>query len=177
MKSRYKVKDTEFPYFVTSTCVDWIPIFRNESYAELLLKNISFYQAKYEMIIVAYVIMPEHFHMIAACDQLSKSLQSLKSYTAKKFLEMLGKEKDQSTLTRFKARKSPHKTKSEYQFWQEGFHPKQISNNLILRQKIDYIHMNPVKRGLVELPEDWKFSSAEFYKTGKQTEIEITRYI
>jgi REP element-mobilizing transposase RayT len=177
MRSRYKVKDSEYPYFVTSTCVDWIPIFTNEGYAELLLKNISFYQAEYEMIIAAYVIMPEHFHMIASCNQLSKSLQSLKSYTAKKFLEMLGKEEDQNTLKRLKASKALHKTESEFQFWQEGFHPKQISNNLILRQKIEYIHMNPVERGLVERAEDWKFSSADFYANGKQTDIEIARYI
>ena len=177
MRSRYKVKESGIPYFITSTCVDWIPIFNNESYAELLLENISFYQAKYDMIINAYVIMPEHFHMITSCNDLSKSLQSLKSYTAKKFLEMLRKDKEQNILERLRVCKAPHKRKSEYQFWQEGFHPKQISNNLILQQKIEYIHLNPVKRGLVERAEDWRFSSAGYYKTEKQSDIIITRYI
>jgi hypothetical protein len=49
---------------------------------------------------------------------------------------------------------------SKNQLWQEGFHPELIFNDRMLIQKIEYIHYNPVKRGVVDRPEYWKYSSA-----------------
>jgi len=63
------------------------------------------------------------------------------------------------TTTLFRnTHKLNHKTDSKYQFWQEGTHPKQILSEEIMRQKLDYIHNNPVKRGYVDLPEHWRYS-------------------
>jgi len=62
--------------------------------------------------------------------------------------------------------KMGYKTKSEFQVWQESFHPKELLTEEILQQKVDYIHMNPVRKGLVDKPEDWKYSSAGYYATG-----------
>jgi len=70
--------------------------------------------------------------------------------------------------------KLKHKTDSKYQFWQEGTHPKQILSEEIMRQKLDYIHNNPVKRGYVDLPEHWRYSSARDY-AGKKGLITICR--
>jgi putative transposase len=56
-----------------------------------------------------------------------------------------------------------HKGKSQHQVWQEGFHPKEIITEEMLRQKLDYIHHNPVRLGLVDRPEDWRYSSARDY--------------
>ena len=47
-----------------------------------------------------------------------------------------------------------------YQFWQEGVHPELIQGEVMMRQKIDYIHQNPVKRGYVDEAEQWRYSSA-----------------
>ena len=56
--------------------------------------------------------------------------------------------------------KKGSKIYSTNQVWQEGFHPKLITSEKMLLQKIEYIHNNPVKRGIVSLPEHWMFSSA-----------------
>jgi len=56
-----------------------------------------------------------------------------------------------------------YKTDRKNQLWEEGVHPEMIQNYEMLRQKIDYIHNNPVKRGFVDLPEHWKYSSARNY--------------
>jgi hypothetical protein len=53
-----------------------------------------------------------------------------------------------------------HKTDKEYQCWEEGSHPQLMQNAEMLRQKLDYIHFNPVKRGYVDKPEHWRYSSA-----------------
>ena len=59
--------------------------------------------------------------------------------------------------------KHEHKTDSSHQVWQEGFHPQQLYSEDVLRQKVDYLHHNPVRAGLVERPEDWFYSSARNY--------------
>ncbi|WFE69488.1 hypothetical protein P8S54_04095 [Thiomicrospira sp. R3] len=53
-----------------------------------------------------------------------------------------------------------HKVDREFQFWQEGYHPEWIQNDEMMRQKMGYIHLNPVKRGYVDLAEHWRYSSA-----------------
>ena len=51
--------------------------------------------------------------------------------------------------------------------WQEGFHPQQIISEDMLHQKVNYLHHNPVRIGVVEQPEDWVYSSARDYAGGK----------
>jgi len=70
--------------------------------------------------------------------------------------------------------KLKHKTASNYQFWQEGTHPQQIINEQMMLQKLDYIHYNQVKRGYVDLPEHWRYSSARDYN-GQKGLVEISR--
>ncbi len=56
--------------------------------------------------------------------------------------------------------RAAHKTESDRQFWQEGFHPQAIPSDEIMQQKLEYLHNNPVERGLVASPEHWRYSSA-----------------
>nr|VFJ42870.1 MAG: hypothetical protein BECKDK2373C_GA0170839_100273 [Candidatus Kentron sp. DK] len=59
--------------------------------------------------------------------------------------------------------KRAHKTKTIYQVWEEGSHPQAVMSEAAMRQKIDYIHHNPVARGYVDRPEHWRYSSARNY--------------
>ncbi len=59
--------------------------------------------------------------------------------------------------------KLKYKTKQEYQLWQEGFHPQAILDEEMFRQKLDYIHNNPVKRGYIDDPAHWRYSSYRNY--------------
>jgi len=70
--------------------------------------------------------------------------------------------------------KSGHKGESRHQVWQEGFHPQAITSEEMLRQKLEYIHFNPVKIGLVDCPADWRYSSARNYSgNGGLLEIDL----
>ena len=66
-------------------------------------------------------------------------------------------------LRQLRALKLRHKEESDYQVWQEGSQPKQIQNDDMMWQKLEYIHMNPVKRGYVDDPLHWRYSSARSY--------------
>jgi len=59
--------------------------------------------------------------------------------------------------------KAAHKVQSTYQVWEEGSHPQRIEDEDVMRHKLDYLHHNPVKRGYVDLPEHWRWSSARNY--------------
>ncbi|MBK8553026.1 MAG: transposase [Ignavibacteria bacterium] len=177
MRSIYKIMNPENPYFITSTIIDWIKVFNSDESYALLFQNFIYYQIKYEIEIIAYVIMPEHFHMICKSKTLKKAVQSLKSYTAKKIIEKLNTNKNYSVLEELKKRKKIYKIESEFQIWQEGYHPQEMTNSIMLKQKIEYIHNNPVRKGLVSRPENWKYSSAGYYLTGQQSELIITRYV
>jgi len=176
MRSSYKILDNKALYFVTSTIVEWIPIFTSENYFKILADVVTFSQNEKSLKVFAYVIMDNHFHMVLQHDNLTNIMKSIKSYTAKKILEQLETDRKNWVLNQLKYYKLKHKIESKFQVWQESFHPEQILTEKMLMQKINYIHYNPVKRGYVIKPEDWKYSSASYYLTGVQGEIKINGY-
>ncbi len=60
-------------------------------------------------------------------------------------------------LSRLRSAKKNHKQDRQYQFWQEGSHAELILDAKMMREKLDYIHGNPVKRGYVEQVEHWRY--------------------
>lgn len=176
VRSTYKIVDFGSYYFLTSTIINWRKTFISDKYFEIMMDSFNFYQKKFGMSISAFVIMPEHFHMIAESEMLSRAIQSLKSYTAKLIIKELRNDKHFETLNFFCDNRLSYKKKSNYQVWEESFHPKKILNLKMLNQKIDYIHYNPVKRNLVENPEDWKYSSARYYLRNEDCGLNITRH-
>jgi REP element-mobilizing transposase RayT len=62
---------------------------------------------------------------------------------------------------------------NEYKIWESGYHPQLMDDHDKLLQKIEYIHLNPVRKGLVEKPEDWKYSSARNYLLNDESIIKI----
>ena len=173
MRTTYKVKDKEYPYFITSTIVNWIPVFKNKHNLDALIDSLIFSQKNKQFKILDYVIMPEHFHLICVCDKLVTVVQSIKSYTAKRIIEIYEKENNISILKQFMQCKKGYKTTTKYQVWQEGFMPKAITSDSMYIQKSNYIHFNPVKRGLVASIEEYEFSSARDYYLRKPGRIII----
>lgn len=177
MGSRYKIHDENGIFFVTSTIVNWIPVFVNEAYFSIMINTMKHYQDKNDLIIYAYVFMPNHFHMIISNDDISKIMQSAKKYSARKIIENLKIDCNDAILKAFREFKPEYKTTSIHQVWQESFHPKEIVSYEMLKQKIEYIHNNPVRKSLVEKPEDWEYSSAKDYYTDKKGLLDIVRLV
>ena len=160
MRDDYKIHDPAGIHFITSTIVEWLPVFTSQEYFEILVQSIQYCQSQKDLKIFIYVIMENHFHLICQSENLSKTLQSIKRHTSKIILEQLATDQKDWQLNLFRYYKKKHKKSSQYQVWQEGLHPKQIISDEMFRQKADYIHENPVRRGYVELPEHCYYSSA-----------------
>ena len=160
-------------YFITSTTVNWIPIFANEKYYDILINAIKFYQSKKNLEVIAYAFLPDHFHMIVKSKELIKIIQLIKMFSAKEIVKQLKADNNSQILTQLKLNKKEYKNNSDYQVWQEGFMPKEIMNDEMLNQKIEYIHYNPIKKGLVNDPSDWKYSSACIYEKEEEGIIKL----
>ncbi len=98
--------------------------------------------------------------MIASGENLSTTIASLKRHTAFEIIKELKSENKYWALQQFKLQKKDYKDDSIHQVWQESFHPQLISSAEMLAQKVEYLHQNPVKKGLINEPEFWKYSSA-----------------
>lgn len=121
----------------------------------------------------AFVILDNHFHLVAAAPDLPGAITSLKMFTAKEIIALLQSEPKGWLLNQLAYYKKRCQVNSDYQVWQEGCHPQLIMSEEMLVQKIEYIHNNPVKRGLVDLPEHWRYSSARNYVMGDHSVIHL----
>jgi REP element-mobilizing transposase RayT len=172
-RSRYKIYDNAYPHFFTCTVVDWLPVFTRPESVQILLDSWTFLQRENRLELFAYVVLENHIHFIAASNELEKEIGDFKSYTARRLIDLLESANARTILDQLAFRKAKHKQDRDFQFWQEGSHSQQISNDEIMRQKIEYIHYNPVKRGYVDDPVHWRYSSARNY-AGLPALIEVT---
>jgi putative transposase len=161
-RSRYQVIDRR-PHFITSTTMSWLMLFHQPDLADAIFSSLRFLQAQQRLTLHAYVLMENHLHLIVSADDLSHTMQSFKSFTAKAIVQALQEKHYRSLLHQLHAHKQLGKLESTYQVWQEGFHPQVISSSAMLQQKLEYIHHNPVKRGYIDDPCHWRYSSARNY--------------
>ncbi len=164
-RSRYKFVEgyEHSPYFLTATTVNWTPRFSSHALVQILLDSLRFLQTSARPTLYAYVILENHLHLVAASPDLSAAISSFKFYTARQMIDFLEINKTAHVLHQLEFYKAMHKTDRTYQVWQEGSHPELIQGEAMVRQKIEYIHNNPVQRGYVDLPIHWRYSSARNY--------------
>ena len=114
------------------------------------------------------MIMTNHVHCIMSAlnGNLQNILRDLKRHTSSHILKAIDNPKESRSdwmLKRFEFAARSNKRSSERQFWQHDNHAIILNSPQFIRQKLDYIHMNPVKAGWVEKPEDWLYSSQRNY--------------
>jgi REP element-mobilizing transposase RayT len=162
-RSRYVILEPDKPHFLTYTVVEWLPVFTRPDAVQILLDSWT-HQRQYDGLrLFGYVVLENHLHFVAQAPRLDKCVSSFKSYTAGRLIELLEACQVERLLARLRFAKKAHKTDREYQFWQEGSHAEMVFSESVMREKLDYIHRNPVQRGYVDLPEHWRYSSARNY--------------
>ena len=147
---------------MTCTVLHWIPVFTRPETVGVLLDSLS-YAINNGLKVYACVILENHMHIIAQSENLDQDIARFKSFTAKNLIRFLTKNKVKTILDQLAFYKKAHKSDRTYQFWQEGVHPEWIQNEAMMKQKVEYIHHNPVKRGYVNKAEHWRYSSARNY--------------
>ena len=142
-------------FFVTSTIKEWKPLGEINHFYEKIQESISFCLKKYNAKLAGYVLMPNHIHLILSVEKthLPNFMRDFKKFTAQKVAVDLG---------------LPHGG-----IWMPRYDRFEISDREILLQKLNYIHNNPVKKGLIDKAEEWKWSSANYYVKGIEEAIEI----
>lgn len=167
--------DGEYLYFITSTITHWIPLFLSHRYFTLLTDALSYCRTNKGLLLHAYVLMPNHFHIIASSQPrrgLPGIMRDLKRYTSREVTRCL--EEDGSRFQLRLLEQSAIRS-NDYCVWQEGYHPEAIFTERFFRQKLDYLHDNPVRKGYVRSAAEWVYSSAYDYVIGRRGVMEIDR--
>lgn len=166
MRSRYRINTENAAHFVTSTIVEWLPIFTTAACCDTLVSSFEYCRQHKGLLIHAWVILDNHFHAIVSGPNLARTLTDLKKFTARQILDQLKLEGRDWLLNLLPYFCAAHKRGSSHQVWQEGVHPQLITSDEMMLQKLEYLHNNPVKRGLVASPEHWVYSSAHEWLEG-----------
>ena len=174
LRGRNNLIAEEF-FFVTTTVINFTKIFSDIADCDILINNIKYYQQKYNFEILAYAIMPSHFHWILKTDiskgTVSDIMRDIKKYSAWDILGKLKTENSVSLNNFIIASGSGQK----HQLWMHRFDDEVIRNEKMLWSKIKYIHNNPVEAGIVDKPEEYKYSSARNYINDDQSILYIEK--
>lgn len=164
----YKIRDQRGLYYVTFQVVYWIDIFSRQIYRDIIIDSLRYCIKNKGLNVHAFVIMTNHVHAILSSDgdELSDIIRDFKSHTSKEIVKFIPDERESRrgwliNLFSF-AGKISSKNKV-HKFWTNDNHPVYLDTNFMQEQKLNYIHQNPVRAGLVYRPEDWVYSSASAY--------------
>jgi len=150
-------------FFCTCTIVQWICIFKEEKYSQLIIDSLTYSREHKGLLLFAYVIMLNHIHLIISIKEglsISDFMRDFKRYTSKRIAGELSNENNKLFLYIFRKAAEKQNKGVRFKIWRDNFHPMEIISEKWFDQKIKYIHLNPVCKGFVLRPEDWKYSSA-----------------
>ncbi|MFC4212043.1 transposase [Pedobacter lithocola] len=153
-------------YFWTNTIKDWIYVFENPLYVNIVLDTMKELVKREKVIIYSFVIMPNHLHLIWKMTQMNGKempYASFNKFTSHKIFEDM-KSKSMSKLMSFKV----DDQERQFRLWQRDPLAVLMDSKEKVEQKIDYIHRNPLQErwNLSDIPENYSYSSANFYMTG-----------
>lgn len=169
MSRKYKFHNTSAAYFVSFATVYWIDIFTRQEYLGILEESLNYCRLEKGMEVYAYCFMPSHVHFVfrSASQDPSGLLRDFKGFTARKLIDAIQENPQESRkewlLWMMEKAGSKKSNVVKRQFWQQHNKPIELWSNKVIKQKIDYIHNNPVEAGFVTDPIDWKYSSARNY--------------
>lgn len=153
-------------HFVTFSCYRRLPLLASRRARNLVVVELSKVRTEYEFLLAGYVLMPNHVHLLMSEPNRrtpSTVLQMLKQRVSRKMRE------SEERMPRKERRLNLSDSIFELpQFWQPRFYDFNVYSHKKMKEKLDYMHANPVTRGLVEHPKDWPWSSFLFYATGEQ---------
>ncbi len=173
MSRNYKFWDQNRLHFISFSVVNWIDALTRPQYKDIIVESAKYCIKNKGLEIYAWCIMTNHVHMIIGTNKnkMENIVRDLKRHTSKKILDAIETNQQESRkdwmLWMFERAGKRNPNNQKYQFWQQNNQPIELSTNEMMDQKLNYIHENPVKEGLVAKPEDYLYSSAIDYCGGK----------
>ena len=139
-------------HFITFCCYHRRQLLTTDASCKTFERALERVRRNYQLYVYGYVVMPEHVHLLLSEPNratLADALKSLKQGISRRWIG------------------------EAERFWQKRYYDFNIRNHAQFVEKLDYIHRNPVKRGLCGQPEDWEWSSFPHYATGCEGRVEI----
>ena len=165
---------TEYPHFFTATILEWKKLLKPDKYKDIIIESMRFLVNDKRVIIYGFVIMINHIHTVWQMNAGTK-----RSYLQRDFLKFTA-QKIQRDLKKNHPKVLGHffvnAKDRKYQFWERNPLSVEIWSEKVLRQKLKYLHENPVRAGLCRFAEEYKYSSALFYETGIDNWGFLTHY-
>ena len=179
MSSKYKVGEDAIAHFVTFSVIGWIDVFSRESYKEIFVNSLKHCQENKGLKLHAWIIMTNHVHLIISSNtnKIEDIVRDLKKYTSKQIIKTIQENPTESRkewmLNLFGYAGKSNSNNKDFQFWKQDYHPIELNSSEKLKERLDYLHENPVRSGLVWEPWHYKYSSAIDYYTNEQGLLKI----
>ncbi|MGB1217236.1 MAG: REP-associated tyrosine transposase [Saprospiraceae bacterium] len=171
MAKGFTIQNQQGLYFLTFTIVGWIDVFTRDEYRKIIIDSFNYCKKEKGLLLFSYVIMSNHIHIIARTDNekgLSAIVRDFKKFTSVKIISAIENNRMESRrewmLKLFKYYAKFNSNNPNYQFWKQDNHPIELISDKWVKQKLDYIHLNPVRAGWVTEERDFKYSSARNYQ-------------
>ena len=173
--SRYRI--TGHIYYITTNIYNFYPLFTRPAYVIPLFDALHYYRHQCNIKLLGYVIMLDHLHLLLYpldAAQITPFMRDFKKLTATRIIRQATVEQDQALLTTFAAA-GQETQRAHYKVWQDSFWEMNLFSDTFVRQKLNYIHRNPLRAGLVTVPEAYPYSSYRNYVMGDESLIEMDK--
>ena len=164
-------------YYITTNVYNQLPLFVKPAYIIPLFDSLNFYRYRYHFRILGFTIMPDHIHIIIwpqVGAPISDIMRDFKKFTARRIIRQAKVEGREDLIHAFEdAGRATNR--SDNKVWQDSYWDKNIFTDKFLRQKLNYVHRNPLRSGLVSEPELYPYSSYRNYSLNDDSLIEIDR--
>lgn len=165
----YKIRNKEAIHFVTFAVVEWVDVFTNKIYKDIVVDSLRHCQSNKGLLLHSWCLMSNHMHMILSSKNGDPGgiLRDFKKFTGRQIIKAIENNPSESRkdwmLPIFRQQGQNNARNSTNQFWRQDNQPKECYSAAFTRQKIEYIHRNPVKAGIVQEPHQYVHSSAIDY--------------
>ncbi len=180
MSVKYRVGDNELPHFITFSIVEWIDALTRNEYKNIIVESLKYCIKLKGLKLNAWVLMSNHLHLIISVSKnliIGSILRDFKKFTSKRIFNAIKANAKESRrewmMYMFERAGKRNSNNKDFQFWNQDNHPIELSTPLMLKQRLDYLHENPVRAGIVFEPQDYVYSSAIDYYTKRKGMIEI----
>jgi len=152
-------------YSMTFSVIEWLPVFTSEEPCRIVTDSLNFCHREKRLRTNAFVVMPTHVHLIVVdadfdVPRLQQTLTDLRKYTGRLLANYC--DRHMPAAAGAVLCQTP-RTDRARQFWQQSRHPEAILSPGFWKTKIDYLHDNPCRKGLVRDATYWRFSSAAYW--------------
>src|SRR5256886_10703913 len=174
MSPKFQLSRDSQALYITVVAKDRLPVFQTDPIKLVTCQALDEARKSGGFLLFAYVIMPDHLHLVTDCPKSSAEvLRYVKGLIGRRVIDYLKEHDYQSSLAQL--RHEEWKRKHSYSLWQKETNVFSIFSEAVFMQKVNYIHLNPVRAGLVERAIDYRWSSARIWQRCESDDEPLSR--